>query len=71
MKKNVTDMQEAANHAPLRAFKNTVLLNFPCGPVVKTLHFYCRGYGLYPWQGTHMPSGLVKKNNKRFHSSNK
>ena len=25
--------------------------DFPGGPVVKTLHFHCRGYGFDPWSG--------------------
>ena len=23
--------------------------DFPCGPVVRTLHFHCRGLGFNPW----------------------
>ena len=26
--------------------------DFPVGPVVKTLHFQCRGHGFDPWSGT-------------------
>ena len=26
-----------------------VLRDFPSGPVVKTLHFQCRGHGFDPW----------------------
>ena len=36
----------------------------PSGPVVKTLHFHCRGTGSIPGQGTkipHIPYGMAKK----------
>ena len=26
-------------------------MGFPGGPVVKTLHFHCRGRGFDPWSG--------------------
>ena len=26
--------------------------DFPGGPVVKTLHFHCRGLGFDPWSGS-------------------
>ena len=38
--------------------------DFPGGPVVKTLHFHCRGHGSNPLVGelrSHMPSGVTKK----------
>ena len=40
---------------------------FPGGPVVKTLHFHCRGHGSNPLVGelrSHMPSGVTKKKAK-------
>ena len=35
--------------------------NFPGGPVVKILHFHCRGHGFNPWSGKfHMPRDVAK-----------
>ena len=36
------------------------LRDFSGGPVVKTLHFHCRGCGFDPWSGK-MPHGMAKK----------
>ena len=37
----------------------------PGGPVVKTLHFHCRGLGFYPWSGKfHMLHGMAKEKKK-------
>ena len=30
-----------------------------CCPVVKTLHFQCRGWGFYPWEGNQDPTCYV------------
>ena len=38
--------------------------DFPGGPVVKTLHFQCRGCGFHPWSGklrSHMPHDTAKR----------
>ena len=40
------------------------LRDFPGGPVVKTLHFHCRGCGFDPWSGK-MPHGMAKKFKKK------
>ena len=32
-------------------FKKLALRDFPCGPVVKTLCFHCRGHRFDPWLG--------------------
>ena len=48
-------------------FKNILKISedFPGGPVVKTLHFHCRGRGFDPWSGKfRMPGGVAKKNKK-------
>ena len=45
-------------------------LNFPGGPVVKTLHFQCRGTGSIPGPGTKilqaMQQGQKKKGKKKL-----
>ena len=32
--------------------------DFPGGPMVRTLHFHCRGHGLDPWSGIKTPHAL-------------
>ena len=32
-----------------RTVSEEVKEDFPGGPVVKTLHFHCRGHGVNPW----------------------
>jgi len=42
--------------------------DFPGGPVVKTLHFHCRGHRfgpLFPGQGTKIPLASWHKKKKR------
>ena len=41
--------KEAQKHDP--SSKERLVRDFPGGPVVKTLHFYCRGCGFDPWLG--------------------
>ena len=39
--------------AEINKIKNTKIIgrDFPCGPVVRTLHSQCRGPGFNPWLG--------------------
>ena len=45
--------------------------NFPGGPVVKTLHFYSRGIGMIPGQGTkiNLISGLGRRSPEGGHGN--
>ena len=38
--------------------------DFPGGPVIKTLPFHCRGYGLDPWPGNQDPTSCTAKKKK-------
>lgn len=40
-------------------------LGRPCGPVVKTLLFHCRGHRFDPWLGTKIPHALQHGQKKR------
>ena len=43
-----------------------VLRDFPDGPVVKILHFHCRGLVFDSWLGKfHMPRDVAKKKKKK------
>ena len=35
------------------------IVHFPGGPVVKTLHFHCRGHRFDPWSGNYDPTCWV------------
>ena len=39
---------------------------FPGGPVVRTLHFHCRGLGFDPWLGTKIPKAMWRGLKKRL-----
>ena len=39
--------------------KSNNIWDFPGGPVVKTLHFHCRGHRFDPWSGYQDPIFLV------------
>ena len=49
--------------------------DFPGSPVVKTLHFHCRGLGLELWswngQGTKIPCVGRPKKERKVHERNK
>ena len=41
--------RQAAQDRKGRTVSEEVKEDFPGGPVVKTLHFHCRGHGFHPW----------------------
>ena len=45
-------------------FKDLKILDFPGGPVVKTLRFHCRGHGFDPWSGK-IPSRAARCDQKK------
>lgn len=42
---------------------------FPGGPAVRTLYFYCRGHGFWPWSGD--PEARPKEKKKKDSSPDK
>ena len=39
--------------------------DFPGGPVVRTAHFHCRGYGFDPWLGNSDPTNCTARPKKK------
>ena len=47
------------------AFQKWKSMDFPGGPVVKTLSFQCRGIGLIPGPGTKIPHAVQDSKKKK------
>ena len=39
--------------------------DFPGGPVVRSLHFHCRGFGFNTWSGHYMPHASQHSQKKK------
>ena len=48
-----------------KSFKEPILGNLPCGPVVKAPRFHCRGRGSIPGRGTKIPYATWPRKTKK------
>ena len=53
------------NPEPLVLLKKSHTKGFPAGPVVWTLHFYCKGHEFNPWSGNSDSVSLVMQTKKK------
>ena len=53
------------NPEPLVLLKKSHMKGFPGGPVVWTLHFYCKGHEFNPWSGNSDSVSLVMQTKKK------
>ena len=57
-------MQNGGSDIPKVEGLNESKREFPGGPVIRTLHFHCRGHGSIPGPGTNIPHAAQHGQNK-------